>query len=231
MGEKKNITKTTLDYIRQHPSITDCMTKGLINYSALARRIAKAQSLDSVAAVQIACRRVAETLAEPSEHDATIFRLIKQAKLNIRSPMLSATVAKPLDFKKLIKLRETVKEGRGDINIIEGEEVFTVVTNEQYRSTICQSFTSELVNLKESLVQITMLFNEEIKTVPGIVATVYSLLRDKNVNILEEMSCWTDLMLVVQSDDIEKVLLALKRVDKEDELIQEATAVGFNALY
>ena len=41
LSEKKeiNITKETENYIRDHPSIKDCLKKGLINYSSLSRKI------------------------------------------------------------------------------------------------------------------------------------------------------------------------------------------------
>jgi len=35
-----NITKLSEKYINEHPSIKDCVRKGLINYSSLTRQIA-----------------------------------------------------------------------------------------------------------------------------------------------------------------------------------------------
>jgi len=34
-----NIAKVTKSYIKKHPSIKDCIYKGVVNYSALAREI------------------------------------------------------------------------------------------------------------------------------------------------------------------------------------------------
>lgn len=209
-----NVTQTALEYIYQHPSIVECLGEDLINYSALARRIAKAQHISSIAAVQMACRRIAKKVKVKGRQDEYLRKLLKNAKLSIRSPILVATLAKPIDFKKIIELREYIKKTRGDINIIEGEDVFTIITHEQCKEQIVKFFGDSLKEIKESLVQVTLLFGREIKTTPGVVAYVYSLLKNHNINVSEEMSCWTDLMIIIRESDLEKALSVLRGKSK-----------------
>jgi len=55
-----NITKLTEQYIAEHPSVKDCLKKGLINYSSLTRKLCKDLNLDlkkNFDAILIACRR------------------------------------------------------------------------------------------------------------------------------------------------------------------------------
>ena len=59
----KNMTTTTElteKYLSEHPSIKDCLKKGIINYSKLSRTIAKELNIEkktSIEAILIACRR------------------------------------------------------------------------------------------------------------------------------------------------------------------------------
>ena len=56
---KESLAEKTRMYIDAHPSIKDCVAKGLINYSSLARMIMKDIGVDNEEAVMIACRRYA----------------------------------------------------------------------------------------------------------------------------------------------------------------------------
>jgi len=58
-------------------------------------------------------------------------------------------------------------------------------------------------------VQISMLLSEEVEIVPGVVAYVYGLLAEHGINLREEMSCWTDLMLVIEQKDLETAVRLL----------------------
>ena len=51
-----------------------------------------------------------------------------------------------------------------------------------------------------------MIFDEKIETTAGVVSYIYSLLSEKGINIYEEMSCWTDLMIVIDENDLGKTM-------------------------
>ena len=53
---KESLAEKTGIYIDSHPSVKDCVSRGLINYSSLARMIMKDLDLDNEEAVMIACR-------------------------------------------------------------------------------------------------------------------------------------------------------------------------------
>ena len=211
--QKTNISKLVAEYIQENPNIQDCLAKDLINYSALARVVTNKYHLDKSndAAVQMACRRAKLKLKAKTKQEELIKRLLRNAKLNTRSPILVATLKKSIDFKKVVSLRELIKKSRGEMNIIEGEDVFTLVTNEQFKSQIKITFGQSVIEIKDSLVQLTLLFGEEIKTTSGVVSYVYGLLKNNNINILEEMSCWTDLMMVIREADLEKAIGVLQK--------------------
>ena len=59
------------------------------------------------------------------------------------------------------------------------------------------------------MAQITLIFDERIETTPGVVSFVYSLLASNAVNIREEMSCWTDLLLLLDERDAARAMEVL----------------------
>ena len=197
-----NITKLTEEYISGHPSIRDCVAKGLVNYSALARQICREHKIDRFDAVLIAIRRHFLKLKESETQEKDILRLLKNVKIRIRNRILVAIMDKPKDMERVYVFQKKVKREKGDFNLIEGEDKLTLVTNSKYAEEVKESFKSWLIKCSENLVQIAILFDPEIESTPGVVNHVYGLLAEKGINILEEMSCWTDLMIIVDEKDL-----------------------------
>ena len=73
---KESLAEKTRVYIDAHPSIKDCVSKGLINYSSLARIIMKDLELDNEEAVMIACRRYASKLGITTSPPGPIYLMI-----------------------------------------------------------------------------------------------------------------------------------------------------------
>jgi len=58
------IAQLTSKYISENPVIAECIAKGVVSYSKLARRIGKEIGARSTPAVMMACRRYAEKQVE-----------------------------------------------------------------------------------------------------------------------------------------------------------------------
>ncbi len=203
-----NITKISEKYISEHPSIKDCLIKEIINYSALAREICDFYRIDKFDAVLIACRRYYYKLKK-KVHEKDIIKLVKNSKLIVRNKIIVAIIEKPKDLVRIYNFQKLVKKEKADFNIIEGENVITIVTNEKYQNHISEEFKSWLLKVERNLVQITLVFNPMIETTSGVVNYIYGLLADNDINVLEEMSCWTDLMMILEEKDLARAINVL----------------------
>jgi hypothetical protein len=163
--------------------------------------ICKAEKIKRYDGVLMACRRYSKMIKSSSALSYTQRKLLRDAKFRLRSKMMVAIVDKMSDYDRLSMLQQKVKSQRGDFNVIEGEEALTIITNDQYYSLIKETFKQKIKRTVLGLVQLTMLFDEKIETTPGVVVFIYSLLAEKGINVLEEMSCWTDLMLILEESD------------------------------
>ncbi|MEK6916769.1 MAG: hypothetical protein AABW92_03415 [Nanoarchaeota archaeon] len=204
-----NITKATEEYISSHPSIRDCVSKGLINYSALAREICDELKIDSFDAVLIAIRRYFLKINSNENQEKEILKLLKNVKVRVRNKILVTIMDKPRDMEKIYMFQKKIKKDKGDFNLIEGENSITLVTNSKYSKEIKEEFKHWIIKNSENLVQIAIIFDPQIETTPGIVNYVYGLLAENGINILEEMSCWTDLMIIIDEKDLAKTMKVL----------------------
>lgn len=207
--EKQNITRLTQRYIREHPSVADCIERGLINYSALAREIAKAHEVEAHDAIVVACRRYYERRKPSPRHEDRIKDLIKRAKIRLRTKIAVVIADKSVNFEKALALQKLIKRDRGDFNLIEGEEVLTIITNEEYIGEVRENLGARVRRVTRGVVQITMLFDQRIETTPGVLSYLYRLFAEGGINIREEMSCWTDVMIVVDEADAARTMQLL----------------------
>ena len=207
-----SVSRVAQKYIREHPSVSDCLDRGLINYSALAREICKEQSIDAFDAVLIACRRLRAQNKVRQHHEKKILQLLRGAKVRVKNKIIVIIVDKSANLEKALAFQKFVRTERGDFNLIEGEHAFTFVTNSDYLPRAKELFEGKIRKVSKDLVQISMLFDENIESVSGVVASIYRLFAENDINIREEMSCWTEVMMIIDEGDMSKAMQALSKL-------------------
>ena len=205
-----NVAQITKKYIREHSSILDCLNDDLINYSALARKICAENKLQAFDAVLMACRRFPQELGRQKRQDKDIENLIKRAKTIIRNKMIVATVNKSNAFQKAVYLQQLIRKEKGDFWLIEGEETLTIITNSEHLGAVQETFGGDLKDVCKHLAQITMVFPKQLMTTVGACAYIFRKFAEHGINIREAMSCWTDMMLVVDELDMVRAMELLQ---------------------
>jgi hypothetical protein len=212
--EMVTITKQTYKYISEHPSINDAMKKGVINYSKLSRLIAKDLKLEktNIEAILIACRRYSEKLSKDSGEiqEDKILNVLSKSELEIKNKIVTIIINKKLFMESLLDIEKKIRKTADRFYVIEGTNVFTIIVNEKYLNEIKEMFKRNIVKITKELAMITIKSSEDLENVSGVVSYVYSLFADNGINIVETMSCWTDTIVVIDENDISKVMSFLK---------------------
>lgn len=208
-----NITKLTERYINQHPSVKDCVRKGLINYSALTRKIAEDSNLDlkkNFDAILIACRRYFRKVKKEDILEKKIINILKQSKLEVKNKIIVVVVEKDIYFNHLIDLHKEIKKKAEVFHIIEGSKTITLITTSEFLDYIKKLFKNKILRITEHLAEINLKSSEELEKTPGVIAYLTTLLAENGINIIETMSTWTDTLFVISENDIAKVMGVLK---------------------
>ncbi len=208
-----NITKLTEKYIEGHPSIKDCVKKGLINYSALTRKIAKDSNLElkkNFDAVLIACRRYFGKVKAETVLEDQIIALLGKSKVEVKNKIIAIIVEKNIYIDHLLDLEKEVKKKADVFHIIEGSASITIITEEGYLQKIKKLFKTKILKENKNLVEINVKSPVELENIPGVVGYLYSLFGENGINIIETMSTWTDTLFVIEEKDIAKVMQILR---------------------
>jgi len=206
-------TELTEKYLSEHPSILDCLKKGIINYSKLSRKIAddldigKKTSMD---AILIACRRFEAKIKDRRILEDKILKILKESELEIKNKIVICIVEKSGYYEKIIELEKKMHKNAEAFYAIEGSKVFTIITLEKHLENLDQLIGKRIIKQSKNLVMITIKSPKDMEDTPGVIAYLCSLFARSGVNVIEQMSCWTDTIFVISEDDIPSVMKFLK---------------------
>lgn len=201
------VSKLTEKYIREHPSIRDCLSKGLINYSALSRFISQQLNINkktSMEAILVASRRYKDKL-DNKILENQIIDLFKNSSFNIKNKITVFIIEKNIYSKDIIEIENKIKKNRGIFFSIEGTKTITLITEDRDNALIDEKLKNYIIS-KNSGLSLISIYSPGIETTPGAIAYLTSQFFENNINIIEIMSSWNDTIIIVKSEDINDTL-------------------------
>ncbi|MEM2839462.1 MAG: ACT domain-containing protein [Thermoplasmata archaeon] len=211
--QRKSIAELTREYIDAHPSIRDCISKDLINYSSLARKIMKELELTHEEAILAACRRYAMKLSK-SDFEGQIISLFKDSTLELKT-RICIVIAKN-DWVVLRNLEEVVRKilaEKSVCQVIESSSAITVMSEDRHLAMIQRAIGDEyILRVRQDLAEITVKSPSRIEDIPGSFAFISSILAENGINLVEAVSCYTDTIFVVEKDVVMRAFEILSRI-------------------
>lgn len=211
-----SITEITSQYISEHRSINDCVKKGLINYSALARLISAEMNLGKRASrgsILMAARRLREKMKGFASEDE-ILLLFSRSNVEIKNNIMIFTLDKNIYPEMLIEIEKTIKKRKELFFSIEGTKTITIIVQWENKKLIEQKFRNNIMKKREDLSLITI-SSPGIEKIPGAVYYLSGLFFENGINIEEFMSCHHDTLIVIESKNINKAMKFLIKNKKE----------------
>jgi len=208
-----NITKLTEAYIAEHPFVKDCLKKGLINYSSLTRQICIDLNLNpkkNFDAVLIACRRYYRKIKTEATTEKKILDILRNSKIEVKNKISAIVLEKDIVFSNLLDLEKEAKKALETFHIIEGAAAITIITSSDFGKKVKKIFMNKVIRENTNLVEVILKSPKQIETTSGVIAYIYSLLGENNINIYETLSCWTDTIFLIEEKDLSKVMEFLR---------------------
>lgn len=201
------------DYIDTHPSIKDCLKLGVINLSALARRIMEEEGVKSEEAALIACRRY-ELDPKDKTNQAEIIRVLHRSKIEIRTKVAILTARPSWNiYAKLERAMNALRGRNHPLHVIQGTASVTIITDESVAKELEDIVGKEdILKRQEDLVELVVVSPDVIEEVPGIMAYLSTALAGKGINFVEVISCYKDTMFVIEEKDMVKAFETLNRL-------------------
>ncbi len=210
-----SVSQVVEDIIKRTPSLEDALEKGIVNHSSLARLI-KAQ-IEKVlfkgvqeGSIVVALNRLSKSL---KKIEATQNRLQGITDLTIRSNLVDYTfLNSPTLGDAQNKLLEKVANNRDVfITVSRGISQVTIIASQSLGPDIKKVFKNEApICSIENLSSLTIRIPIEATKIPGVLYSILKILAWENINLIEFISTFTELTLIMDSKDIDKAFSALK---------------------
>lgn len=193
----------TRKYIDRHPSIRDCISKDLVNYSSLSRLIMKEIGIKNEEAVLAASRRYGLKLAK-TDSEGAVMDLLERSRLELKT-RICIVVAKN-EWIVLKNLEDVVKRllaEKSTMQVLQSANAITVISEDRHLPAIVKAIGQDhIISVKENLAEITVKSPPSIEETPGVFVYLMGMLSEQGINLLEAVSCYTDTIFIVSREDM-----------------------------
>jgi len=204
-SEERSIASSVKELVSYHPSVHDCLTSDLLNYSAVADFLKpevesnlKKKGIRSES-IKVALIRLRDELKRETHAilEKRISNIIKNSKLELKNEVIVMTVG-----------IDSFRDRATDVVLALDRSRFMQLTQGVSSATL--ALDSDLYNdlkgifagcdVREVIPDqsaIVMISPKEIMETPGVISYIVSSLSRNGVNITQIMSCHTDTVLIV----------------------------------
>ena len=204
------VARQVREYIGAHPSISDGLKMGIVNYSALARRISKELGIRRLEAVLAACRRYPVDKLRGYSEDA-VRRTLSKSRIQTRSKVATITVVEGVDvLQRLGDVVEELLDENRVCRLIQVSQGTVIIVDDDSVSRVTKKLRSEhIIGVTRGLVEIDVTSPETIEKTPGLLAFLTGALASRGINIVEEMSAYTDTIFLLERKDMTRAMEVL----------------------
>ena len=208
-------TAVVEELVKASPLLEDGLARGIISYSALARDLRpqiEAKLLKSVGrgAIVMALKRTSSKLKTKRKVTQQIINL---SGITARSNLAELTYLNSDTIIEKHKEVFSVSEKRKDIfcNLTQGVRETMLIVGEEILMEMEKLFADErLVAKIKNLSSITILLTKETVDTPGVYYSILKLLAWNEINIIDVISTYSELTIILSNDDIDKAFSLLK---------------------
>ncbi len=209
-GRMTLVARQVREYIGAHPSVSDALKMGIVNYSALARRISKELGIRRIEAVLAACRRYPVDKLRGYSEDA-VRRMLAKSRIQTRSKIATITVVEGVDvLQRLGDVVEELLDENRVCRLIQVSQGTVIIVDDDSVSRVTKKLRSEqIIGVTRGLVEIDVTSPETIEKTPGLLAFLAGALASRGINIVEEMSAYTDTIFLLERKDMTRAMEVL----------------------
>lgn len=210
-----SVSQAVEDIVRRNPFLGDALGKGMINHSSLAR-IIKPQIEKTIfkdvqdGSIVVALNRLSKKFKKIETGQNKLQGL---GDLTVRSNLVDYTfLNSPTLGSAQNKLLERVADKK-DIfmTISHGINQVTIIASQTLETDINEIFKGETsICSLENLSSLTIKIPIEATKIPGVLYSILKLLAWDGINLIEFISTFTELTLVMESKDIDRAFSIVK---------------------
>ncbi len=186
-------------YVKQRPFLKEVIREGIVNHSALARKISieafgSARRQDAVKMALIRMGKRMDLLE--SDLEGKILSVLRKSTMVMKTKVAVVIARRELEG---VRPLSAARSGRHMTYILEQGEMEKLSPKQVWKS-------------EEGLNMIIIESPQEVEEVPGVISYILGSLASEGVNVVEFISCYTDTILVVKAAETERTIRILSSI-------------------
>ena len=210
----KTVTDAVREILTQSDIATDAIRQGILNFSAYAEQIVDQVEQITWKPVQkntvvVALTRVAKEIVDVAPLQPNIFI----EELSIKAPLTDITFERTEDT--LLKVQKLPSQlglpSTHFLTITEGINEITLIVSQDKADRVLEMVGAHPKSVYRDLVGITMKFSAEYLSQPNVIFSLLGKLARQRINLLEIVSTYTELTVLIEEQDLERAVTSLKK--------------------
>lgn len=183
------------------------IARDLINVRKLAKYIIKTQKIDaSLDSVISAIRRYKASAIKKEEH-LSAYEMLKQAKLSIRTQMVSLELKRTDEVKtqlgrpdKLVEYQE-----HDTVRVLEGSNTVTLVFDKKNSDKVINHFAKKnILNVIKNVGMLELSYPKDLEKTPGVFFIIANELAQNDISIIDALISSSEHIMIVDEKDVVK---------------------------
>lgn len=201
--------------IKRSPYLEEALSSGIINLSSLARQIQpeiqqKLLKEIQIGAIVMGLKRMEKKLSVKQNQIQPLLKNL--GDLTVKSNLLEMTFTNsPTLLNQISKLLKKVDKEKGSFfTFTEGVFETTLIINANSENQVKEIFKEEeLISHFEHLSAVTINLSQETVQTPGVYNAILKSLAWEGINIIEIISSFTELTIIVDNQSVDRALKTL----------------------
>jgi ribosomal protein L30E len=202
--------------IKKQPFLEEELHRGIINLSALARRMKpqvekKLMKPVKTGAIMMALKRMTPTITKKL-HLKQIFA--KNPNMLVRSHLTEYTIGNsPMVGNKIQRLyQNALSQHKYFFTITQGVFETAIIASDEMLQEIEHALSEEKIIKKiENLSSLTLILPEENVHTPGVYYFILKTLAWENINVIDVVSTYTEFTIILKEEEIDRAFSILKK--------------------
>ncbi len=199
---ERGIAHLVRERVLKDPCLSDCLSRGIVNLSELARKLAK--EIEETKGVKISVSAAKMALYRLSQKTksalyAKIRDILAKSAIIVHDSVTVITIPGNLMSKALATAASLAEKTRF-IQVTQGFKTATIVVSSEDKDYIISSL-GEPLEIIDDQTAIVIVSPRDIIETPGVISYLTGYLANNGINITQIISCYVDTIIVLNSSD------------------------------
>ena len=183
------------------------LSRDLINVRKLAAYIIKTQKLDASLDSVISAIRRYKSSAIKKEEQQSAYDILKQAKLSVRTQMVSLELKRTDEVKTQLGRPDKLAEyhEHDTVRVLEGSNTVSLIFDKKNTDKIINHFSKKnILHVIKNVGMLELSYSKDLEKTPGVFFIIANELAQNDISIIDALISASEHIIVIDEKDIVK---------------------------